>query len=154
VSIAVEKLLNRLDRVKVTGPDRGAAACPLCQSRNGRPLTYRFLPDGRLLLHAFCGCDTADVLHAVGLTLSDLFPERLGEFKPERKPFDALTVLQAVAHEIMVTNLIAHDIACDGRSDAEQLERLSLAGNRLAAALPMIGETPVPEEIKRIRRAA
>jgi hypothetical protein len=107
-----------------------------------------------VLLHAFCGCETRDVLRALGLRMSDLMPERLGEFKPVRKSFDALTVLQAVAHEITVVDLIAHDLAREARSDAEQIERLLLAESRLASALTMIGELPVPEEIRRIRRCA
>src|SRR5579859_3765279 len=128
---AAEKLLGRLNRVKPTGPDRGAAACPLCQSKNGRPVTYRLMPDGRVLLWAFCGCDTGDVLRALGLRFSDLFPEGLGEYKPERRPFDALQVLQAVAHEITVTYLIALDMTASGRGDAEQDERLLVASQRL-----------------------
>jgi hypothetical protein len=102
-------------------------------------------------MNPFCCCATSDVLKAIGLSLTDLFPEPLGhEFKPERRPFDALQVLEAVAHEISVTVLIAYDLA---RADEEQRERLLLAAKRLEAALGLVGDRPIPEEIKRIRRA-
>jgi hypothetical protein len=149
---AAEKLLARLSRVKVYGPERGAAACPICQSKNGRPISYRLMPDGRVLLHAFCSCDTEDVLRALGLRLSDLFSEGLGDYKPERHPFNPMQVLQSVAFEIAVVDLIAWDMA-QGGADDEQRERLALAEQRLNTALSLIGEVPVPDEIRRIRRA-
>jgi hypothetical protein len=151
---AAEAIIGRLTRVKAVGPDKWAAACPLCESRNGRPISIRAMPDGRALLHPFCCCDTGDVLSAIGLRMSDLFPKGMGEFKPERKPFDAAQALQAVAHEIMVAYLIAHDMGRSGRGDKAQEERLHLAEVRLSNALMMIGELPVPDEIKRIRRSA
>jgi hypothetical protein len=151
---AAETIIGRLSRVKAVGPDKWAAACPLCESRNGRPISIRAMPDGRVLLHPFCCCDTSEVLGAVGLRMSDLFPKGLGNFKPERRPFDAIDALQAVVHEIMVAYLIAHDMGRSGRGDKEQEERLHLAEVRLTNALMMIGEQPIPEEIKRIRRAA
>lgn len=151
---AIETIIGRLNRVKPLGPDKWAAACPVCESRSGRPISIRALTDGRALLHPFCGCDTSAVLGAVGLHLSDLFPKGLGNFKPERRPFDAIDALQAVAHEIMIAYLIAHDIGRSGRGDKEQETRLHLAEVRLSNALMMIGELPIPEEIKRIRRAA
>jgi hypothetical protein len=137
--------------VKSTGPDKWAAACPLCQSRNGRPIAIRALSDGRVLMNPFCCCATSDVLQAIGLSLADLFPQHLSEFKPERRPFDAMEVLMAIAHEVTVAVLISHDLA--ERADDEQRERLILVSQRLNRALALI-DLPVPEEIKRIRRSA
>jgi capsule polysaccharide modification protein KpsS len=33
--------------------------------------------DGRVLIHCFVGCAAADILAAVGISLSDLYPERI-----------------------------------------------------------------------------
>jgi hypothetical protein len=104
-------------------------------------------------MHAFCGCDTGDVLSALGLCFSDLFPEPLGEFKPERRPFDPMQVLEGMAHEIIVAVLIANDIADGGHVNAEKEGRLRTVARRLNAALEAIGERSVPDEIKCIRRA-
>jgi hypothetical protein len=152
VSVA-EKLLGRLNRVKAYGPERGAAACPICLSKNGRPISYRLMSDGRVLLHPFCGCSTDDVLHALGLRFSDLFPEGLGDYKRERHPFNPLQLLQSVAFEIIVVELIAWDMAAAGAGDTEREHRLLTAAQRLTEALLLIGESPVPDAIKRIRRA-
>jgi hypothetical protein len=152
---SAEKIISRLARVKQIGPDKWTAACPIDQSRNGRPIAVRAMPDGRTLMHAFCGCDTGDVLQTIGLTFSDLFPERQSrEYRPERPSFDAAQVLDAVAHEIRVAVVIAHEITAQGSVDEELEQRLHTAARRLNAALEAIGELPVPAEIKRIRRAA
>lgn len=39
-------------------------------------LSHREAPDGRVLVHCFGGCSVADVVRAMGLRLSDLFPAR------------------------------------------------------------------------------
>jgi hypothetical protein len=143
-----------LARVKKIAADKWAAACPIDQSRNGRPIAVREMSDGRVLLYPFCGCNTGDVLSALGLSFSDLFPEPLGEFKPERRPFDPVQVLAALEHEITVAVLIASDVTETGRIDGEQEARLRTVARRLNSALEAIGGGPVLEEIKRIRRAA
>jgi hypothetical protein len=152
---AADRVIAGLQNVRVTGPAKWAAACPLCKSRTGRPIAVRALPDGRALVYAFCACDTADVLNAIGLKLADLFPAGPpGQcFKPERHPFDAMQVLVAIAHEITVTAMIAEDMRAVGTADDEQRERLRTAVRRLNAALDAIGDRPVPQEIRRIRRA-
>lgn len=148
---AAEKLLARLDRVKQTGPSRWVACCPAHEDYSPS-LAIKDI-DGRLLLHCFAGCKTEAVLDALGLHFADLFPEPLGDYKPERRRFDPMQVLEAVAHEIRVTALIACDIAQAHSMDAEQESRLHTAARRLNAALAAMGEGSVPDEIKRIRRA-
>lgn len=49
--------------------------CPVHADR--RPsLAVRELPDGSLLVRCHAGCDTEDVLEALGLDWGDLYPER------------------------------------------------------------------------------
>ena len=68
-------LLDRLECVRKSG--RGwIARCPAHGDK--RPsLSLAEGDDGRVLLHCFGGCSAASVVHAVGLTLGDLFPARL-----------------------------------------------------------------------------
>jgi hypothetical protein len=49
------------------------AACPAHEDRTPS-LSIRELPDGRVLIHCHAGCGAADVLTAVGLAFSDLYP--------------------------------------------------------------------------------
>ncbi len=69
----IDRLLERLERVKATGPGRWSACCPAHDDKSPS-LAIRELGDERVLLHCFTGCSTADVLAAVGLEFADLFP--------------------------------------------------------------------------------
>jgi hypothetical protein len=72
---AVDVLLSRLDRVKRTGPGNWTARCS-AHTTEDQVSPVRELDDGRILLHCFAGCDVHDVLAAVDLNVSDLFPPR------------------------------------------------------------------------------
>ena len=52
-----------------------AALCPAHDDHNAS-LSIAEGDDGRILLHCWAGCETRDVVAAVGLSLSDLFPPR------------------------------------------------------------------------------
>jgi hypothetical protein len=124
------------------------ARCPAHEDRSPS-LSIRETTDGTVLVRCFAGCGAADVVEAVGLTFSDLFPPRPTDHrsKPQRRPFDPMQVLQAVAHEVLVVALIA-----EGLKDVAQNDRLSLAAQRIQNALTAIGTLPEPEEIRRLRR--
>ena len=113
--------------------------CPLCQSRKGRPISLRELDDGRVLIHPFCGHETGEVLEALGLTMSDLFPERLsgtgpaGGYAPSHSRIPARDLLELIDHEVTVAALILRDVL-DGRLIAEK------QWNRLASAAARIGK--------------
>jgi hypothetical protein len=73
LNVDVESL-QALDHAPV---HRYMAGCPCCDSRRGRPVSLRVTDNGRVLVHAFCGHETEDVLAALGLTLADLFDKPL-----------------------------------------------------------------------------
>lgn len=130
-------LLDRLEGVRATGPRGWVARCP--GHRDKTPsLSVRELPDGRVLLHDFAGCDVHDILAAVGLSLRDLFPERLGDnFKREREPFPARDVLRALGHEALIVLVAASTVAQGGALDSDNLDRLTLAVRRIREALEL-----------------
>ena len=66
-------ILDRLDRVKQAGDGSWVACCPAHQDKTPS-LSIKLMPDGKWLIHCFSGCDWRDVLAAVGLRPSDLFP--------------------------------------------------------------------------------
>lgn len=89
----IESLLERLDRVKVSGPGTYLASCPTSAHRHGdrsRGLSIREGDDGRILVHCFAGCPVDEVVAAVGLDLADLFPPRPTDY-PDRAPRGGLT---------------------------------------------------------------
>lgn len=141
-----------MDKVRATGDHRWIARCPAHEDR--RPsLGISELPDGRILIHCFAGCDSGDILAAINLTFSDLFPHRIAhDLKPARRPFDVLQVYNCVVHEILVVSVIAEDLS-QGLPLTESLNaRIRLAAQRLLTALVSMGELPASEELKRIRQ--
>ncbi|MEK6212232.1 MAG: DNA primase [Pseudomonadota bacterium] len=136
--MGADVLLARLDIVRRTGPGTWLARCPSHKDKTPS-LSIRELDDGRVLVHDFAGCAVEDVLSAVGLTFDALFPERLGEFKPERRPFPAADVLRAVGFETLLVATAAGNIANGIRLSETDRQRLSLAAGRIAAAIEESG---------------
>jgi hypothetical protein len=132
--MTTEALLSRLDKVRRTGAGRWVARCPAHDDKSPS-LAVRELGDGRVLVHCFSGCSAPDVMAAVGLEMGDLFPEPIGDRKPERRPFSAADALRAMAFEGTVIFLAAKDVR-DGKAlSAGDIERLGLAVSRISAAL-------------------
>ena len=133
-------LLSRLDRVKSRGDGRWLACCPAHDDRSPS-LSIRETADGSVLVHCFCGCGFQEIVEAVGLQASDLFPPRpesRGSTRSSQRwvPRD---VLEAVAHEALVA-MIAAQTVCQGETlDDTDVERVSLAASRLRAAAREVG---------------
>jgi len=136
----IESLISRLERVKRTGTGRYMARCPGHEDRTAS-LSLRELDDGRILLHCFAGCGVGEVLGAVGMTVNDLFPERIQSTtgKPERRPFPAVDVLRALALECQVVAVVATDVAAGVVIDPTAKDRVLLAAGRINAALDAAG---------------
>ena len=127
------KLLDRLDRVRQTGPGRWLARCPAHQDR-GPSLSIRELDD-RVLLHDFGGCEPGDVLAAVGLQMSDLFEKPLShQSAASHCGVPARDRLMIIDHEVVVATLIIADVVKDKGADEAQLKRLAEAAGRIGRA--------------------
>ena len=137
--MTAEALLSRLNKVKQTGKDRWIACCPAHADKHPS-LNIRETPDGAVLIHCFAGCGAADVVVAVGLELSDLFPPRLdsqGEptRKQEREGFHALDVLIALAHEALIVDCAVGTLQRRGWLTDEECDRLAQASYRIQGGL-------------------
>lgn len=132
-------ILDRLAAVKQTGPGRWLAKCPAHDDRSPS-LSIRELDDGRILLHDFGACQTADVLAALGLEMSALFPEPLPAIRggsgygPTHSRLAARDVLEVLDHEITVAVLILDDILARRNVSEDQVARLTQAASRIGAA--------------------
>ena len=134
--MSIETLIDRLDGVKETGHGKYVAQCPSHDDRSPS-LAIRECDDGRVLVHCFAGCEVESVLSAVGLTFSDLYPEKPGSdhsHKRLRQRFDARQVLATLDHEAMVTAVIAGDILEHKHIDEDTWDRLAVAVNRINTA--------------------
>lgn len=133
--MSADTLLAHLENVKRTGDGRWIARCPAHADRRAS-LAVRELSSGVILAHCFAGCSIAEVVGAVGLDMSALFPEKINAdgTKPERRPFPAADVLRAVSFETMIVAIAAADMAAGKTIKPVDLQRLRIAARRLLTA--------------------
>ena len=132
----VEMLLSRLQKVK--GRNGSWTACCPAHEDKGPSLAVREADDGRVLLHCFAGCPTINVLGAVGMDMSDLFPpdEKRKNYpvegKPKMKPaFYASDLIRILSFEALVVNICAYDMSIGKTLRDEDRERLKVAQQRI-----------------------
>ncbi len=70
----IQDFLNRLDGVKRCGDNEYHAICPACRN-NSKKLYVSAGDDGKILIDCKHGCTPAEIVAAMGLKASDLFPE-------------------------------------------------------------------------------
>lgn len=129
----VNDLLARLDGVRGRNGS-WSAKCPAHADRSPS-LAVKDGGNGLILMHCFGGCGTDDVLGALGLTMTDLFPERLGDFPARRGAFSAMDALRGLTFESSVVAIEAARLAEGHPVDAG---RIALAAGRIAEALETI----------------
>ncbi len=79
MSAPLENLLSRLDKVRRSGGE-WQALCP-AHDDHSPSLGIKETNDGTVMIKCRAGCETRDVLAAVGLDFSDLYPEHLRKGK-------------------------------------------------------------------------
>ena len=134
--MSFDSLLSRLDRVKETGHGKYIARCPAHEDRSPS-LAIKEGDDGRVLLHCFAGCETQDVLSAIGMTFSDVMPERIGSehsYKPVKQRFDAKQVLRVLRAEATLVAIAAENIAQGIMLNDVDRDRVFNAACRIRAA--------------------
>ena len=132
-------LIDRLERVRQTAPGRWLAKCPAHQDRSPS-LSIRELDDGRVLLYDFGGCQVGDVLAAVGLTVADLFPQRLPghSHAATHSKIPARDLLEIVSHETSIVAVIVTDLIAKKTISDTDWQRLALAVSRIGKAADYI----------------
>ncbi|KXW57415.1 DNA primase [Ferrovum myxofaciens] len=132
-----EEFLERLQGVRKT--DHGwTAKCP--SHNDNSPSLSVTEKDGKILLHCFAGCGAHEIVTAVGLELSDLFPEKL-EFSKGRTPrFPAHEVLMGLSDEIDIASLLITRWFDPSKIwDLDHYDRLLLSNARIQSGVVMIG---------------
>ena len=131
-----DKILPLLDKVKSKGDNSWLACCPAHDDKN--PSLGITEKDDKLLLHCLShDCNVSDIVHAVGLELSDLFAEniRIEGARPIRKKrFPAEAILEALAEEAVVMELGLAALATGGTLNKKAQARMREASNRFTNA--------------------
>jgi hypothetical protein len=138
-------LLNKLEKVKGS-KGRWTACCPAHVDRSPS-LAITETDDGRILLKCFAGCSAQQVVEAVGMDLTDLFPNdnninylkanNQGN-KPVRRPFYATDLLKIIQFEALITSIAAFDLSQGREVSAEDRKRLKTALSRINEAVSYI----------------
>lgn len=132
---AADKFLP-LVRHRFTGKDHGVFHSPTRDDRNPS-CTFKIEPDGRILICDHGGASAAEIVAAVGLELSDLFPEKpQGHRRPARHPFSAADCLRSIALEGTVVLAVGAAMMAGEPWDRE---RLVIALERVSGALSAAG---------------
>lgn len=140
-----DRITSALHKLRRTGPSRWVACCPAHKDRTAS-LSVRELDTGATLLHCFAGCRVEDVVAALGLRMEDLFPPREATpgtgRNPERRPFSARDLLDALATELRVVWVLLADMEAGKQPGPKDRQRAGIARERCAALI---------EELRHVR---
>ena len=134
--MSADHLLERLERVRRTGPDRWLARCPAHQDR--RPsLSIREGDDDKTLVHCFAGCSVEDIVAAARIDITDLFPPRAAAHgvKGMRRPVPVRDLIAALKHELIIAYVVLSDVANDKPIGEMDRVRVDEAQRRIAKFL-------------------
>lgn len=128
-------LLNRLERVRRMGDNRWIACCPAHGDRHPS-LNIRLTDDDTILLVCRSGgCSAHDIVSAIGMNLTDLFPKTDRHHAPRQKyPFSAREILAAMVPESFCIALIGKQMSQGITPDEKTLQTLLKAVERISAA--------------------
>jgi hypothetical protein len=104
----IDIILSRLNKVQKTSKlNEYKALCPAHEDKNPS-LSIGELPDGRVLINCFAGCNPSEILSSIGLSFEDLYPESKGSYKSEKRPFSSTHGLKLIGYESTII------LACAG----------------------------------------
>lgn len=134
--MSVHDIVSRLDQCRQVGGDKWMARCPSHDDK-GPSLSIRDAGDGRTLIHCFAGCGAVDVLTAIGLELSDLYPPTENHYEPRARGWQQLKREGPSVHSIKL-EMAQEPGAKIGPGDRETIKRLLLSGVRPSNIRPGI----------------
>lgn len=136
----INLVLSRLQGVKQTGEGKWKSICPAHSDKN--PSLSIAEANDTVLLKCWAGCGAVDVLDAIGLQFSDLYPKKSDLYsagKPEKKaPFSCCDALRGLNGESYLVLVLAHDVARGVSLSVEALERLELSIDRIHTARSLV----------------
>lgn len=135
--MSVDTLLQRLK--KVTGRNgHWTACCPAHEDRSPS-LAVTETDDGRILLKCFGGCSVQAIVGAIGMDMTDLFPDSNDHYKPKVKnAFYATDLLKLIEFESTIVIIAANDLANGKQLSDNDRSRLRQAHERILEAVRSI----------------
>jgi hypothetical protein len=135
----IETILANLKRVKSTSKNRWLACCPAHEDRSPS-LSIMQNEQGKIFIHCFAGCNGKAIMSSIGMTLSDLYPERIspphGLGKP--LPFSPYDALNLIGREAMIVAMCGSELQSHPLSEKDR-KRLFTAVGRINQTLKIAG---------------
>lgn len=132
--MSVNKILNKLQKVKSNGNGSYMACCPAHEDRSPS-LSVKDNGDGRIMLRCFAGCETIDVLNAIGLDWDDVMPPKqeklLHVIKPKEHKIYTTDALEVIRNEARIIVMCAIDIDKNVKVTDAELARVKKAMTRI-----------------------
>ena len=127
----LSRVIARLERVVDRGYSQFFACCPAHDDTNPS-LSIKVLDDGRVLIHCFAGCAIDEVLRALQLKRSDLYPDARQAAVATTVRWNYRDLLLLARREMQVAVIAVSDVlAANPISELDRC-RLVAAHSRLA----------------------
>jgi hypothetical protein len=126
--VSVDALLSRLKKVRKLSEGQWYACCPAHDDRSPS-LSITLRNDGRILINCFAECGGGDIMAAIGLSLSDLYPD--GPLEPYKPSLIHRKERSKREHEELIIKIVQADLKAGKRVSAVDAERAKLAAKRL-----------------------
>ncbi|WP_089169014.1 DUF927 domain-containing protein [Azotobacter chroococcum] len=137
----LDLLLSRLQGVRQHG-ERHVACCPAHQDKSPS-LSLSRGQGGRVLVHCHAGCETRDVLAAVGLELKDLFPDNLS--REQRQQYRREQLEKERYFERLIVESGNGALAKGTELSGEDVARMALAQERIERLDRQLARPAEPE---------
>lgn len=125
---------ERVPKLRTHGPDRARGCCPAHDGGNPSALSIGRGENGSVLLKCWQGCDVDQIVAALGLELTDLFPQREshGRSLQRRRLISAAQALDLIHDEAQLIALCAANIAHGVQLTDDDRTRCLTAAGRIA----------------------
>ena len=125
MTMGVEVLLERLDKVRASGGDTWRAQCPCGHASPGQ-MSIKLLSSGSILIHCHAGHSPTEIVEAIGLNMSDLFEKPLDQQVRPLYMAQAEKVQQGKVSEKIKSHDLRLDMAEDARNRGIKLSAKDL----------------------------
>lgn len=155
---AAEMLIPRLEKVRSRGPGSWMACCPAHDDKFPS-LSIREAEDGKILLRCMAGCGLEEIVKAVGLEVSDLFPRRLDDDYGKRRndrfpPFPWRDAIKILRHDLMLISMGAAKIAMEEELSEADLDAITASAIDIITLIEQVeGESLYREASHQVRPA-
>lgn len=138
----LEVLLSRLDKVEKLSPGahqaRYKACCPAHADKNPS-LSVTLAQSGAILIKCWSGCSAHDVVNAVGMEMTQLFPDTNRHHSPPvRRAFSADQAAKVIAEDSMILATTIAKIRNGERVTQEEIDAvldIQVRANTIAKGL-------------------